>query len=242
MLRSRRWFRTGGIVDDRTHLDRRRFGRRCVEEFFTNAEELSGQDIGKVKARPADGYDIPSMGWADNDTSFAKRLVVALDEARLGPGAGSGKSNHLEVAKAWEDLSSLFSLGSAFWEHWNDKSGEAAKEQFNRVHQWFSMDSAQGVFRQQALAHLAAVVATFAMAIQAARVSLDNLMHQLVQEINGWNGKPAGHLPVRANLAHQVDDLTNQLDKVRYFRSSVQTPWPAPNRSAPADPRTPGAT
>jgi uncharacterized coiled-coil protein SlyX len=281
-------------------------GRRDlqVDEFFANAQALSGQDIGKVRAHPTDGYDISSMGWTDDDTSYAKRLVIALDSARLGPGVASGQRDHLDVAKAWEVLSSLFGLGSSFWDHWDDKSGEAAKEQFNTVIQWFSMDTAGGVFRQQALAHLAAVVATFAMAIQAARVSLDNLMHQLVQEIKAWNGQQANPVGVSItfsdilkwvkkidpmqittdlvsklgdavtkgspqlnhdqvwdklngflqesnkimdNLVHQVDDLVAELDKVRYFRDSVNPPWdtPKPSSSTPdhtGGPRSPRAS
>lgn len=277
-------------------------GRRdlSLDEFFTNAQELSGQDVGAVKAHPADGYDLSSLGWADSDTSFAKRLVVALDEARLGPGSDGGQTPEPVVAATWDELSQLFNLGSSFWEHWNDKSGEAAKEQFNTVHQWFSMSTAEGIFRQHALAHLAAVVATFAMAVQAARVSLDNLMHQLVQEIRAWNGQPAAPLSISitfsdifkwvkkldpmqittdlvskvgdaltksqpqlphdqvwdklngflqesdkimANLANQVDDLTQELDKVRYFRDSIQTPWTNPTQSsASSTPRTPTAT
>lgn len=147
-----------------------------VEQFFYHADILSGQDIGKVPehlnlTRPH--LEVIDGGWAEE-------AVDLIDEARVG------QSDML-----WADMHNLFFGSGNLSDHWTDTAGQRAAERFADAHKWFR-GGTEGQFRQAALRELSGLLIAFAATIHGARMSLDNLMGQTVQQVEAWNNESAG--------------------------------------------------
>lgn len=155
-----------------------------VEQFFYHADILSGQKIGKVRDHPGTKLDKIEL----TDGGLPERVVEALDTARAGTSSS-----------IWDDLDTNFNEGSALWSSWNDAGGKQAKAKFRNVHKWFSHDDS-GTFRQNALRQMSAILIQYAATIHAARISLDNLMGELVDQALAWNNQPVKDAASAARL------------------------------------------
>lgn len=148
----------------------------AVEQFFYHADVLSGQDVGKL--RPHLGTKLDRLDLTDG--GFAERAVVALDSTRTG-----------DTTSIWADLVGTFPADKegGIWRHWKGQASDEAWEKFRHVRLWFHQEASDGVFRQDALREMAAVLVKYVATIHGARMNLDNLMGELVDQVNAWNDK-----------------------------------------------------
>jgi hypothetical protein len=153
-----------------------------VEQFFHHADVLSGQDVGKVSAHRGAKLDRLDL----TDGGFIERAVTALDATRAG-----------DTTSIWTDLKRTFLTDGtdegSLWHHWTGQTADEAKEKFTSVGKWFAQDGSDGVFRQDALRAMSGILIKYAATIHGARMNLNNLMGELVDQVNEWNDKsPAG--------------------------------------------------
>lgn len=149
-----------------------------VEQFFYHADILSGQNIGKLRdhlGTKLDRLDIVDGG-------YVAQAVEALDATRTG-----------EATTWWTDIDRIF-LGDAtgegtIWHDWTGAAADEARPRFQQVGKWFTQEGSEGEFRQRALRGLAEILIRFAATMHGARMNLDNLMGELVDEVNAWNDK-----------------------------------------------------
>lgn len=148
-----------------------------VEQFFHHADILSGQDVGKMRPHP--GTKLDRLDLVDG--GFVERAVAAVDSTRTG-----------ETTVLWSRLAQIFleqSRGEgSIWHDWTGQAADEAKQKFTDVNLWFSRLS-DGEFRQRALLGMSAILIQYAATIHGARMNLDNLMGELVDQVNEWNDK-----------------------------------------------------
>lgn len=145
-----------------------------VAQFFYHADVLSGQDVGKV--RPHLGTKLDRLDLLDG--GFVERAVTALDSTRTG-----------DATSIWTGLMANFAKEGVVWEAWTGAAADEAKDKFHRLRMWFCKDASDGVFRQHALREMSAVLIQYAATIHGARMNLDNLMGELVDQVTEWNDK-----------------------------------------------------
>ncbi|MPZ81807.1 MAG: hypothetical protein GEV28_15970 [Actinophytocola sp.] len=145
-----------------------------VEQFFYHADVLSGQDVGKVREHL--GTKLDSLDLTDG--GFVERAVTALDGARTG-----------DATTSWTHLFDMFGVNSELWNQWTGQASGAANEEFGQVRLWFNKEASDGVFRQDALRNMSGILIKYSATIHGARMNLDNLMGELVDQVNEWNDK-----------------------------------------------------
>lgn len=147
-----------------------------VEQFFYHADVLSGQNVGRLRdhlGTKLDRLDIIDGG-------YVAALVEALDATRTG-----------QATTLWTDIDRVFLSDSTgpgtIWHDWTGAAAEDARTRFQTVGLWFTQVGSDGEFRQRALRDLSAILIRYAATIHGARMNLDNLMGELVDEVNAWN-------------------------------------------------------
>jgi hypothetical protein len=171
-----------------------------VEEFFYHADILSGQDVGRV--RPHLGTKLDRLDLID--CGFVERAATALDATRAG-----------DATSIWDDVSRVFLEETAgegsIWHAWTGAAATDAKERFTRLKKWFCQEASDGVFRQAALRQLVAILVRYAATIHGARMNLDNLMGELVDEVTAWNEKTdLGAAPGKWVALTSIADLVSK--------------------------------
>lgn len=144
----------------------------AVDEFFSHAEILSGQDVGSVKGyadRVAEALKIQEGGWID-------RAVNALENTRASGQALSeyGRLEQLQVGSTW-------------WsDHWKGPKGSQAweaKARCSTINEWYED------FRKPALTVLAESLVRFGAIIHGARFNLDSLMGACVEQVERFDAE-----------------------------------------------------
>lgn len=152
-----------------------------VDQFFYHADILTGQNVGKLRdhlGTKLDRLDVVDGG-------YVAEAVEALDATRTG-----------EATTLWTDIDRVF-LGDStaegtIWHDWTGAAAEEARTKFQAVGKWFAQPGSDGAFRQRALRDLSEILIRYAATIHGARMNLDNLMGELVDEVNAWNGGSDG--------------------------------------------------
>ena len=147
-----------------------------VEQFFYHADILTGQNVGKLRDHL--GTKLDKLDVVDG--GYVAEVVEALDATRTG-----------ETTTFWTDLDRVF-LGDStaegtIWHDWTGAAAAEARPKFQAVGKWFTQTGSDGEFRQRALRDLAEILIRYAATIHGARMNLDNLMGELVDEVNAWN-------------------------------------------------------
>jgi hypothetical protein len=144
-----------------------------VEEFFSHAEILSGQDVGKVR------------GYAARDHPEA----LALQNGGWIEGAGDALESVRASGRAWTEYACLepLQLGSAWWgEHWSGPAGSVpheAKARCSTINEWYEH------FRGPALTVLAESLTRFGAIIHGARFNLNSLMGACVDQLEKFDAE-----------------------------------------------------
>jgi hypothetical protein len=147
-----------------------------VEQFFHHADILSGQHVGKLRDHL--GTKLDKLDVVDG--GYVAEIVQALDATRTG-----------EATTLWTDIDRVF-LGDGtgpgtIWHDWTGTAAAEARPRFQAVGKWFAQEGSDGAFRQRALRDLSEILIRYAATIHGARMNLDNLMGELVDEVNAWN-------------------------------------------------------
>ncbi|HYQ68040.1 hypothetical protein [Actinophytocola sp.] len=147
-----------------------------IEQFFYHADILTGQDVGKLRdhlGTKLDRLDVVDGGYVAD-------VVEALDATRTG-----------ETTKIWTDINRVFLTDStaegSIWHDWTGTAAAEAKPKFVTLGKWFAQDASDGEFRQRALRDLSEILIRYAATIHGARMNLDNLMGELVDQVHAWN-------------------------------------------------------
>lgn len=144
-----------------------------VAEFFSHAEILSGQDVGKVKGYAA--RDHPEA-LALQDGGWIQRAGDALENIRIS-GRALSEYGHLESLQ----------LGNAWWmQHWSGPAGSVphdAQARCSTINEWYEN------FRASSLTVLAESLTRFGAIIHGARFNLNSLMGACVDQIEKFDAE-----------------------------------------------------
>jgi hypothetical protein len=145
------------------------------EDFFYYADILSGQDIGKVPEHAneiRESLKVVSGGWVGS-------ALDRIEAARLG------QSHPL-----WVQLVENFAKdGGYVWQFWKDDAGQAAMEQFAKLHLWHGDRDPGDLYRGQGLGRMAHCLVGYAAVIHGARLDIDNLMGACVRNVHAWDNQ-----------------------------------------------------
>jgi len=144
-----------------------------VAEFFSHAEILSGQDVGKVKDYAARNHPealrLQDGGWIE-------RAGNALENARAS-GRALSEYGRLEPLQ----------LGNGWWaQHWSGPPGSVphdAQARCSTINEWYEH------FRSSALTVLAESLTRFGAIIHGARFNLNSLMGACVDQLERFDAE-----------------------------------------------------
>lgn len=157
--------------------------------FFYHADVLTGQNVGSVSG---DSLTV-------DDGGFAEAVVNSIECARVG-----------DSYQVWSEVSKIFDRNNGrLWDSWTDNAGQAAREKFERLQQWYGAGDDEGP-RQPGLYRLAELTVQYAATIHAARNNLNSLMGDAVERaIARNNSSSPGNQSLTWVVISQIAGLTN---------------------------------
>ncbi|GAA3799912.1 hypothetical protein [Amycolatopsis tucumanensis] len=143
-----------------------------VEEFFSHAEILSGQDVGKVKGNA--GRDPAALALQDG--GWIERAGSALENTRAS-GRSLSEYGRLETLQ----------VGNGWWAaHWSGPPGSVpheAQARCSTINEWYDH------FRASALTVLAESLTRFGAIVHGARFNLNSLMGACVEQLEKFDAQ-----------------------------------------------------